>query len=113
MAAQQRTTFAVPAGASNYAPESLYGNKDNAALKTPAYQAQIIVETGVATATADLQVLRPDGTPATDAHWVTYKSFTAAVAGASDVYDVAGLPVRLKLKSGGTSGSAVVSLVVL
>lgn len=111
--AAQRTVFAVPVTSTNLAPEVLYGNADNIPLTTPAGSVQMVVEVGVATATVEVQVLRPGGVPATDGDWVPFKSFTAAVAGTSDVFAVAKLPVRLKARSGGTSGNVTASLVWL
>lgn len=111
--AAHRTTFVVPGTATNLAPEIAYGNADNIPLTTPAGSVQVIVETGVATATVEVQVLRPGGTPSTAGDWVVFKSIAAATAGTTDVYAVAKLPVRLVARSGGTGGNLTASLVWL
>lgn len=106
-----RKAFVVPAGTGQFAPEIAYANSKDTAQNSPVSLVQVIAEgAGLAAANADLQLLRPGGVPATDADWVTYKSFTLAAGGCSDVFEVLKMAVRLKLRSGGTGGTVTASL---
>lgn len=110
-----RVVFNVPAAAGTFAPEALY--LKNVEQTTPdglmswVYQLRVLVESLIATAVAEIQVLPIGADPRSEAAWVPSGLTMNAVGlwpqgtNAQFAYEMAGCRgVRLKVKSGGTAG---------
>jgi hypothetical protein len=100
-------TFAVPATSGNYAPERLTFCPTAGVGPLPLLGVTALLESGPAGTVLELWLLKFGGTPATDADWVySGKSIT----GGGETWPLASFPgAQLRCKSGGTSGSAVVT----
>lgn len=111
MAAQYSgtTNFVVPAGAGSYAPQFLTLAKPNAsAARDALIGVTALIEQGVATAVLELWLLKRGGDPANSADFYnTGKSITAAGAETWPLASWDG--AQLRVKSGGTAGTMIVS----
>lgn len=108
-----RVSFAVPAGAGAYAPESLTFDVPSAATVCPPLDAiELLVETvGAATgAVAELWLPRvqPSTRPVPDAEYF-YSGKSVTGAGGDSFPLVQWRGARIRVKSAGVAGTAVVS----
>lgn len=108
---EQRVTFAVPATSGNYAPEVLYcnGGSEAKALQDFIIQLSVLVESLPAGAAIEVDILKAGLESGISTNWQSaIKSFTAA--GLQDLVQLAQWRgVRIRAKSGGTAGNAIVS----
>lgn len=104
-------SFVVPVTGGNYAPERLWlGSNGTDNTRDILDIVTAFFTTAVATAVLELWLLKAGGAPATDADY--FYSGTSAVATTPNGVSVqlAGWPNgQIRVKSGGTSGTAVVS----
>jgi len=106
-------TFAVPAGNGDYAPEVLYlapTNDPKSGLDC-VEQVRALVRSLPTSAEVEIDLRKPGGgDPTLDASWNLDIGITSiAAAGLTALLEYAGWPgVRIRVKSGGTAGSAVV-----
>lgn len=109
---QRRITFAVPAGAGLYAPEIIYLNVDNLP-KTgmdSIIEMRAAIEALPATAIVEVDLLRIAGNPTVAGDWILNVQNKNAV-GLMDLLALAGwVGVRIRAKSGGTAGDAIVNV---
>jgi hypothetical protein len=105
-------TFAVPAGAGQYAPEVLYLVLENEPKKglDLVDRLRAVVRTLTATAEIEVDLMRPGSSDWTlDASWnLDVVSYTTA--GLKDLLELAGFKVRIRAKSGGTGGNTVLDV---
>lgn len=111
MAAQYTGTqnFTVPAGAGSYAPEFFTLAKSSAsAARDSLIGTTALIIQGVATAVLELWLLKQGGDPTNNAHFFnTGKSITAS---GGETWPLASWDgVQFRVKSGGTSGTMIVS----
>jgi hypothetical protein len=106
-------TFVVPGGAGEYAPETLLLNIDNDVKSglDCVDKLRVLVRTLPATAEVEIDLKKPGGgDPTLDSSWnldIGIASITAL--GLSALLEYAGWPgIRIRVKSGGTGGNAVV-----
>lgn len=93
-------SFAIPAGAGDYAPEVFYfGLGVEASQLDPVDEARINVAALPATATLEIDLLKNDGT------WDTAVD-TCTTTGLQGLMAFGGLKARMRAKSGGTAGTA-------
>jgi len=113
MAGMKQVSFTVPAGSGDYATAILYlnsvGDASRIACAEPVNELTVVVGTIVATAAIELDFLKPNGDPAVAGDWLlAAKSYTEA--GVATYSEFAGWRgVRIRVKSGGTGGTQVVS----
>jgi hypothetical protein len=98
-----RLSFTVPVTSGNYAPEKLdLGGR-------AVLELSLLIEALPAGAALEVWFLRVSGDPTNAAHYVLGKSFNAT--GLQDMIPLASWPgVELRVKSGGASGTATVSV---
>jgi hypothetical protein len=103
---ERTVAFVVPAGAGAYAPEILYLNRDNRVTTSPdeVGEMQLYIASLPASATVEVDLLAPgesfSGTLRTAAQTYTANGLTS-------VLSLAGWRgVRIRVKSGGTGGTA-------
>jgi hypothetical protein len=106
-------TFVVPAGAGAYAPEVLLLNASNEVKGglDCVDRLRVLARTLPATAEVEIDLKKPGGgDPSLDSSWnldIGVASITAI--GLSALLEYAGWPgIRIRVKSGGTGGNAVV-----
>ena len=105
-----RKTFAVPGTGGQYAPEEILTRQGDSLALDKVSKLRVLVESLTATAEVELDLLKPGQDPRLAASWfVDAVSLTAA--GLATHEELAGWPgVRIRVKSGGTSGSTIVSV---
>jgi hypothetical protein len=109
---QKRITFTVPAGAGSFAPEILYLNHESnvKALLDIVSEITAIVEALTATATLEVDILRPGGDPTIAADWYLATKVWST-AGIQTLFQLARIyGVRVRAKSGGTAGNTTLAL---
>lgn len=108
---EKRISFTVPAANGDYAPEVLYCNGDNEpkALMDLVVQLSLLVESLPADAVIEVDLLKAGLAGSIETNWQTaVKSFDST--GLQDFLQLAmWRGVRVRAKSGGTAGTAVVS----
>jgi hypothetical protein len=109
---QKRISFTVPVGAGTFAPEILYLNAEN---KKDAHfdivsEMTAIVEALTATATLEVDILRPGGNRDVAGDWYLATKIwnTAGIQALFQLARVYG--VRVRAKSGGTAGTTILAL---
>lgn len=107
-----RVSFAVPVTGGNYAPETidLTDRTLTGGVFMPIADLSLDVESLPATAVVEMDLLRPGGNRLTAGDWnLARKSWS--VAGLVDMLPLAAwYGVRYRVKSGGTSGTAILCL---
>lgn len=100
-------SFAVPVTSGQYAPERMTFAPPSGVSAVPLLGVTALLESGPSGVVLELWLLKFNGTPATDAHWVySGKSIT----GGGETWPLASYPgAQLRAKSGGTAGTAVVT----
>lgn len=109
MANRGRETFAVPAGAGDFAPEVLYcaaPTTDVTKLHQPD-EFQALIEELPTAAEVVVEHLRVEGDPTDNADWVEGDVYT--YLGLTSLYAMLAQPTRVRVRSGGNAGSATVS----
>ena len=103
--------FTVPAGAGSYAPERIQLNSQNASVKSELVErVTAVVEAVVATAVAELWLLKPGADPTNDANYALYSSIANAAALGGATVELADAPgAQIRVKSGGTAGTVTIS----
>lgn len=106
-------TFTVPLAAEAYAPEVLYLSPSNNPLEGLDYvdQLRVLVRSLPAACEIQIDLKKPgSGDPTLDASWNLDVGVAALVAaGLAALLEYAGWPgVRIRAKSGGTAGAAIV-----
>lgn len=108
-------TFAIPAGNGSFAPEIVYLRRTIVAGEwqfSPVVDIVVFIESLPTDAQIDVDVLKPGGDPTNASDWFTPNfSFTSTGQQASQPLFAAG--VRIRGKSGGTSGDAEVAIYYL
>jgi len=105
---ESRASFTVPAGAGSYAPERIQLNSQSTAVPSPRLSSvTVLVESAVATAVAELWLLKAGNSadPTNDANYVLVQTVTNGQT--VNLADWRGAQIRVK--SGGTAGSQVMS----
>ena len=114
---QKTQAFTVPVGAGDYAPEILYLTpRDQTVTPTTFGEAfrggvseyQAVIEAMVADAQLEVDLLNAESDPATPANWNNDKVYTAA--GPHPIELLTRQAVRVRAKSGGTSGTLTASV---
>jgi hypothetical protein len=102
-------TFAVPGGAGVYAPEILYLAQDeNHPQSDDVSEVTLFIESLPATAVVEVDLLQPGGVETVAVDWIVAAQSHNAI-GLKAVLQLANWRgVRVRAKSGGTAGSAVV-----
>lgn len=113
MAGAQRITMATPAGAGSYAPtaaECRMTTHATAPIWDAVERLTVVAESLPATSTLELELLKVGGDPTVSGDWLSFP-LTASAAGLYEDLTFAGwVGVRVRSKSGGTAGSAIVSM---
>lgn len=107
---RRRVSFTVPAEADAYAPEVLYLAQEQSvrALFDPISELRLLVEDLPADAVVEVDLLRAGGNPAVAGDWIT-AALTYDAAGLAAKEELAGALGRVRVKSGGAGGEAVVN----
>jgi hypothetical protein len=113
-----RVTFVVPATGGNYAPETIITRQGDSGVLDKVSMLAVYVESLPAAAEIEVDLLKPGEDPALAASWLLDIRTITAVGlvfwGASLEHswlNLAGWPgVRIRAKSGGTSGNSIVSV---
>lgn len=101
------TSFVVPATLGQYAPERFTFAPPSGVSAVPLLGVTALLESGPAAVVIELWLLKFNGTPATDGHWI-YSGLSITGGGAT--WPLASFPgAQLRAKSGGTAGTAVVT----
>lgn len=104
------TSFTVPAGAGSYAPEACYLNRQNVAATGVAFDEVVEVQNMIAalpaTAAIEVDLLKPNGDPTQAGDWLTAVVSYSATGLQSILSLARWVGVRIRAKSGGTSGTA-------
>lgn len=106
-----KNTFVVPVTAGQYAPERIQFNSQSAAdVQAEIRSVTALVESTVATAVVELWLLKANADPSVDANYVLHGTIVTATGGAT--VSLAGWRgAQIRVKSGGTAGSMIVSAV--
>lgn len=110
MRGEARVNFAVPAAAGQYAPEVLYIAQEQSpkALLDAILELRLLVESIPAGAEIEVDLLRAGGDPRSAGDWLgAALSYNAAGLAAKE--ELAGARARVRAKSGGMAGDAVVN----
>lgn len=102
-----RQTFVVPATAGQYAPEVLYC-RASSAIQDRVRRVSVFVESLPTLAQIEVEVLKRGGDPTNSGDWLSGPVYLNATGLAEDLNFADWLGVRLRAKSGGSAGSAVV-----
>jgi len=108
---RRRVSFAVPVTAAQYAPEELICSRDNRAIGgiMEVTELSTLVEALTATAQVEVWVLKAGGVPETAGDWVySGTAYTTLVLQAA-LAMAPWVGVKLRVKSGGTAGTTIVS----
>lgn len=106
-----KTTFVVPVTSGQYAPERIQLNTQSATdVQMEIRSVTALIESTVAAAVVELWLLEASADPALDASYSLYATLATATGGATA--NLAGWRgAQIRVKSGGTAGSMVVSAV--
>lgn len=110
-----KRAFVIPVTNGNYAPEVHYIGAPDETVAAEAYRGNIkklrcLLDNLPASGQIEVEVLMVKSNPATAANWINVATYTAD--GLSAELDVLRWPgVRLRAKSGGTSGTVTVGVV--
>lgn len=109
--ASRRTIFNITAVLNAYAPEVMYMNADNdvRSLMDTVREFTQNIETLPAAAVIEVDILRADGDPTNNAHWISAVFSNNAVGFKALQQVAAAKGVRIRAKSGGNAGAAPVS----
>jgi hypothetical protein len=112
MSHQKRVSFVVPITSGQFAPEILYLNPESLvnALMDTVSEMTAFVEALTATATLEVDILKPGGLPQNAADWyLAIKVWnTAGIQALFQLARICG--VRVRAKSGGTAGTTILAL---
>lgn len=107
MAGTKRITMAIPGTAGQYAPEVLYCRMSDSRLDLVSLLT-VMIESLPTSAQIEVEVLKANGDPDTAGDWLAPSVVATATGLYNDLTFAQWRGVRLRGKSGGASGNAVI-----